>query len=273
MTVHFIGAGPGAPDLLTIRGQKIISQCPVCLYAGSLIPDEILAYCPSNATIINTALLDLDGIIEECRNATNAGHDVARLHSGDLSIWSAMGEQIRLLKQAKIDVSITPGVPSFAAAAASLGTELTLPGLVQSVVLTRTPGRASAMPDNESLENFAKTGATLAIHLSIHNLNYVTNTLIPFYGADCPVAIIYRASWPDQQIITGLLSTIQNEMSEKIERTAIILVGACLDDDGFENSRLYASDYDRRFRPNSNQANPKQETPKQEKPARKGTKT
>ena len=273
MTVHFIGAGPGAPDLLTIRGQKIISQCPVCLYAGSLIPDEILAYCPSNATIINTALLDLDGIIEECRNATNAGHDVARLHSGDLSIWSAMGEQIRLLKQAKIDVSITPGVPSFAAAAASLGTELTLPGLVQSVVLTRTPGRASAMPDNESLENFAKTGATLAIHLSIHNLNYVTNTLIPFYGADCPVAIIYRASWPDQHIITGLLSTIQNEMSEEIERTAIILVGACLDDDGFENSRLYASDYDRRFRPNSNQANPKQETPEQEKPARKGTKT
>ena len=278
MTVHFIGAGPGAPDLLTIRGRKIISQCPVCLYAGSLIPDEILAYCPSNATIINTALLDLDGILEECRNATNAGHDVARLHSGDLSIWSAMGEQIRLLKQAKIDVSITPGVPSFAAAAASLETELTLPGLVQSVVLTRTPGRASAMPDNESLENFAKTGATLAIHLSIHNLNYVTNKLIPFYGADCPVAIIYRASWPDQHIIRGLLSTIQNEMSEEIERTAIILVGACLDDDGFENSRLYASDYDRRFRPNSNQAipkqeTPKQETPKQEKPARKGTKT
>ena len=253
MTVHFIGAGPGAPDLLTIRGQKIISKCPVCLYAGSLIPDEILAYCPSNATIINTAFLDLDGIIEECRNATNAGYDVARLHSGDLSIWSAMGEQIRRLKQDKIDVSITPGVPSFAAAAASLEAELTLPGLVQSVVLTRTQGRASHMPDNESLENFAKTGATLAIHLSIHNLDYITKTLIPFYGADCPVAIIYRASWPDQQIITGVLCTIQNEMSDEIERTAVILVGPCVGDNKFKNSRLYASDYVRRFRPKADQ--------------------
>ena len=251
MTVHFIGAGPGAPDLLTIRGQKIISKCTVCLYAGSLIPDEILDFCPSNATIINTAYLNLDEIIEECKKATNAGHDVARLHSGDLSIWSAMGEQIRRLKEAKIKVSVTPGVPSFASAAASLQTELTLPGLTQSVVLTRTQGRASAMPDNESLENFAKTGATLAIHLSIHNLNYITKTLIPFYGADCPVAIIYRTSWPDQQIVTGVLSTILNEMSEEIERTAIIFVGSSLTKSGFNASRLYASDYFRRFRPNA----------------------
>lgn len=253
MTVHFIGAGPGASDLLTIRGQKIISKCPVCLYAGSLIPDDILDLCPSNANIINTAYLNLDEIIEECENATKTGLDVARLHSGDLSIWSAMGEQIRRLKEAKIDVSITPGVPSFAAAAASIETELTLPGLAQSVVLTRTQGRASAMPDDESLENFAKTGATLAIHLSIHNLNFVTKTLIPFYGADCPVAIIYRASWPDQQIVTGKLSTIQNEMSEEIGRSAIIFVGNCLTGSGFDNSRLYASDYVRRFRPNTTQ--------------------
>ncbi len=251
MTVHFIGAGPGAPDLLTLRGQKIISKCLVCLYAGSLIPDEILDFCPGNATVINTALLNLDEIIEECTKATNAGHDVARLHSGDLSIWSAMGEQIRRLKEAKIDVSITPGVPSFAAAAASLQRELTLPGLSQSVVLTRTQGRASAMPDTESLENFAKTGATLAIHLSIHNLNYITKTLMPFYGADCPVAIIYRTSWPDQQIVTGLLSTIMDEMPQEIERTAIIFVGGSLNSSEFNNSRLYASDYVRRFRPNA----------------------
>ena len=157
MTIHFIGAGPGAADLLTIRGQKIISKCPICLYAGSLIPKEILSYCPDDATIIDTAPLDLDIIIKKCVDASNAGLDVARLHSGDLSIWSAMGEQIRRLKKAKIDVSITPGVPSFAAAAAALEKELTLPGLTQSVVLTRTQGHASLMPDNESLENFAKT--------------------------------------------------------------------------------------------------------------------
>lgn len=251
MTVHFIGAGPGAPDLLTIRGKEIISSCPVCLYAGSLVPEEILSYCPDGAHIINTAMLDLDGIIEECVAATKAGHDVARLHSGDLSVWSAMGEQIRRLKEAKIEVSVTPGVPSFAAAAAALNAELTLPGLAQSVVLTRTPGRASAMPDAENLANFAKTGATLAIHLSIHNLSYVTETLIPFYGADCPAAIIYRASWPDQQIIRGMLSTIHLGLTEEIERTALIMVGPVLAGDDFDESCLYASDYDRRFRPQS----------------------
>ena len=253
MTVHFIGAGPGAPDLLTIRGRQIISKCQVCLYAGSLIPEEILAYCPSNATIINTALLDLDRIIEKCKIATDTGHDVARLHSGDPSIWSAMGEQIRRLKEAKIDVSITPGVPSFAAASASLGTELTLPGLVQSVVLTRTQGRASAMPDNESLASLAETRATLVIHLSIHNLNYITKTLIPIYGADCPVAVVYRASWPDQQIIKGLLCTIENKVPKEMERTAIIFIGNCIDSNEFSNSRLYASDYARRFRPKAAQ--------------------
>ena len=253
MTVHFIGAGPGAADLITIRGQKIISECPICLYAGSLIPEEILAFCPSNATIINTALLDLDSIIDECVKASNAGLDVARLHSGDLSIWSAMGEQIRKLKEANIDISVTPGVPSFAAAAASIDKELTLPGLAQSVVLTRTQGRASAMPDDESLENFARTGSTLAIHLSIHNLGYIVDKLIPFYGAKCPIVVIFRASWPDQQIIKGELYTIENRMPKEIERTAIIFVGSCLDNGQFNNSRLYATDYSRRFRPGTAQ--------------------
>lgn len=251
MTVHFIGAGPGAADLLTIRGKSIIENAPVCLYAGSLVPTEILSYCPKDARIINTALLDLDGIIEECQKADDEGLDVARIHSGDLSIWSAMGEQIRRLRQANINVSITPGVPSFAAAAAALGTELTLPGLAQSVVLTRTPGRASTMPENETLENFAKTGATLAIHLSIHNISYVIDELSPHYGADCPAAIIYRASWPDQQIIRGMLSTIHLGLTEEIERTALILVGPALAGEGFDESCLYAPDYDRRFRPQS----------------------
>lgn len=251
MTVHFIGAGPGAADLLTLRGQTIIAASPVCLYAGSLVPTEILDHCPEGARIINTAPLDLEAIILECRKATDAGEDVARLHSGDLSVWSAMGEQLRRLRAENIPVSITPGVPSFAAAAAALGTELTLPGVAQSVVLTRTSGRASAMPERETLENFGRTGATLAIHLSIHNLEHVVQTLSPIYGADCPAAIIYRASWPDQQIIRGLLSTIQSGVSADIERTALILVGPALGSQDFDESCLYAPDYDRRFRAQS----------------------
>ena len=188
MTVHFIGAGPGAADLLTLRGRDIIASCPVCLYAGSLVPQEILSHCPEGARIVNTAPLDLDAIIAEIKTAHDDGQDVARLHSGDLSVWSAMGEQLRRLRAEGIPVSVTPGVPSFAAAAAAIGAELTLPGLAQSVVLTRTPGRASAMPTGESLANFAATGATLAIHLSIHNLAQVVADLTQPYGADCPVA-------------------------------------------------------------------------------------
>lgn len=249
MTVHFIGAGPGAPDLLTIRGQNIIRSCPVCLYAGSLVPREILDFCPVGARIINTAPLDLDAIIAECKAAGEAGLDVARLHSGDLSVWSAMGEQIQRLKAAGIAVSVTPGVPSFAAAAAALEAELTLPGVAQSVVLTRTTGRASAMPETETLENFARTGATLAIHLSIHNLSHVIDSLVPFYGSDCPVAIVYRATWPEQQIRRGTLETIASQMSEEIDRTALILVGPALGDTAFDESRLYAADYSRRYRP------------------------
>ena len=249
MTVHFVGAGPGAPDLLTLRGRDIIASCPVCLYAGSLVPKAILAHCPEGADIVNTAGMDLDAIVRACKTATQAGKDVVRLHSGDLSVWSAMGEQLRRLRAEGIDVSVTPGVPSFAAAAAALGTELTLPGLAQSVVLTRTPGRASKMPQGESLTNFAATGATLAIHLSIQNLDTVVADLTPAYGADCPVAVVYRASWPDQQILRGTLADIADVVTENIARTALILVGPAIGGEGFDESCLYATDYDRRYRP------------------------
>ena len=251
MTVHFIGAGPGAADLLTLRGRDIIAACPVCLYAGSLVPEEILGHCPEGAKIVNTAPMDLDQIMTEIANAHEAGHDVARLHSGDLSVWSAMGEQIRRLKEMGIPVSVTPGVPSFAAAAAALGTELTLPGLAQSVVLTRTPGRASSMPEGETLKNFARTGATLAIHLSIGNVDKVISDLTPAYGPDCPVAVVYRASWPDERIIRATLSTLKEALDESISRTALILVGPALAGEGFDESCLYSKDYDRRYRPRS----------------------
>ena len=249
MTVHFIGAGPGAPDLLTLRGRDIIAASPVCLYAGSLVPEAVLGHCPEGAKIINTAPMDLDAIIAECEAAHRAGQDVARLHSGDLSVWSAMGEQIRRLEAAGIPYTVTPGVPSFAAAAATLGTELTLPGVAQSVVLTRTPGRASSMPDGETLANFGRTGATLALHLSIGNLERSVNELIPHYGADCPVAVVYRASWPDEKIIRATLGTVAENIDASISRTALILVGRALAQEGFAESRLYAADYDRRYRP------------------------
>ena len=249
MTVHFIGAGPGAPDLLTLRGRDLIASCPVCLYAGSLVPKEILAHCPPAARIVNTAPLSLDEIIAEIAAAHAQGQDVARLHSGDLSVWSAMGEQLRRLRALDIPYSITPGVPSFAAAAAALEAELTLPGVAQSVVLTRTSGRASAMPEGEKLAAFAATGATLAIHLSVHVLDKVIAELLPHYGEDCPVAIVWRASWPDQRIIRATLGTLKAELGSELERTAIILVGRTLDAADFAESRLYAADYDRRYRP------------------------
>lgn len=251
MSVHFIGAGPGAPDLLTLRGRDIIASCPVCLYAGSLVPEAILDHCPEGARIVNTAPMNLDQIMDEIKAAHEAGHDVARLHSGDLSVWSAMGEQMRRLREMGIPVSVTPGVPSFAAAAASLGAELTLPGLAQSVVLTRTPGRASSMPEGETLANFAATGATLAIHLSIQNIDRVIADLTPAYGADCPVAVVFRASWPDERIIRGTLSDIAGKLDDGITRTALILVGPALAGEGFDESCLYAVDYDRRYRPRS----------------------
>jgi precorrin-4/cobalt-precorrin-4 C11-methyltransferase len=249
MTVHFVGAGPGAADLITLRGRDILARCPVCLHAGSLVSPELLAHCPPGVRIVDTAAMDLDHIIAECVAAHEAGLDVARLHSGDLSIWSAMGEQIRRLEALAIPYTITPGVPAFAAAAAALGRELTLPGLAQSVVLTRTSGRASAMPEREKLAAFAATGATLAIHLSIHVLEKVVDELISDYGADCPVAVVYRASWPDERIVRGALSDISAKVQgAPMERTALILVGPALAAADFIESALYNPDYVRRFR-------------------------
>jgi precorrin-4/cobalt-precorrin-4 C11-methyltransferase len=249
VTVHFIGAGPGAADLLTLRGRDLIATSPVCLYAGSLVPEGVLAHCPPGARIVNTAPMSLDEIIVEIAAAHAEGKDVARLHSGDLSIWSAMGEQLRRLRALGIPITVTPGVPSFSAAAAALGAELTLPGLAQSVVLTRTPGRASAMPEGEKLAAFAATGAVLAIHLSIHLLDRVIAELTPHYGADCPVAIVWRASWPDQRVVRATLATLDAAAGAEFERTALILVGRTLGSEEFSESRLYAADYDRRYRP------------------------
>lgn len=248
MTVHFIGAGPGAPDLLTLRGRDLIAASPVCLYAGSLIPEAILAHCPPGARIVNTAPLDLDQIIAEIATAHAAGLDVARLHSGDLSVWSAMGEQLRRLRALDIPYDVTPGVPSFAASAATLGCELTLPGVAQSVILTRTSGRASAMPHVETLAAFAATGATLAIHLSIHKLQETAAELAQYYGSDCPVAVVWRASWPDERVVRATLADIATAVGDTMERTALILVGQALGAGDFDESCLYSTDYDRRFR-------------------------
>jgi precorrin-4/cobalt-precorrin-4 C11-methyltransferase len=249
MTVHFIGAGPGAPDLITVRGRDLVQRCPVCLYAGSLVPKEIVALAPPDARVIDSAPLSLDEIEAELVAAHARGLDVARLHSGDLSLWSALGEQLRRLRRLGIPYSITPGVPAFAACAAALERELTLPEVAQSVVLTRTSGRASAMPATETLEAFAATGATLVVHLSIHTLDAVIERLLPHYGPDCPVAIVYRASWPDQRLLRGTLGTIGPLARETpIERTATILVGPALGEPDFRESALYDPGYQRRFR-------------------------
>ena len=250
MTVHFIGAGPGAADLITVRGRDRIAACPVCLYAGSLVAPEILSWCPPGARIVDTAPLDLDAIVAEIRTAHAAGQDVARLHSGDLSIWSAVGEQMRRLDAAGIAYTVTPGVPAFSAAAALLRRELTLPEVAQSVVLTRTSGRASSMPPRETLAAFAATGATLAIHLSIHVIDKVVAELTPAYGADCAVAVVFRASWPDERVLTGTLGDIAAQVAAAgLERTALILVGSALAAGDFRESALYSRGYDRRFRP------------------------
>src|SRR5580704_4683524 len=203
MTVHFIGAGPGAADLITVRGRDLLARCPVCLYAGSIVPPELLALCPSGARTVDTAPLSLDEIEAEYVRADAAGQDVARLHSGDLSIYSALAEQLRRLERHGIPYTLTPGVPAFAAAAAALGTELTVPEVAQSVVLTRMPGRASAMPRGEQLAAFAVTGATLAIHLAIPMIEKIVAELTPFYGADCPAAVVVRASWPQEIVLRG----------------------------------------------------------------------
>jgi precorrin-4/cobalt-precorrin-4 C11-methyltransferase len=249
MTIHFIGAGPGAADLITVRGRDLLARCPVCLYAGSVVPPELLKHCPSGARIIDTAPLTLDQIEAEFVTAHSAGQDVARLHSGDLSIYSAVAEQTRRLERLGIPYSLTPGVPAFSAAAALLGRELTVPGVAQSVVLTRMSGRASAMPAGEKLASFAATGSTLAIHLAIHVIGAVVAELLPYYGADCPVALVMRASWPDERVLRGTLGDIEAQLAaEPMERTALILVGQALAPADFIESSLYSTEYRRRFR-------------------------
>jgi precorrin-4/cobalt-precorrin-4 C11-methyltransferase len=249
MTVHFIGAGPGAADLITLRGRDLLARCPVCLYAGSIVPPELLAHCPPGARLIDTAPMTLDEIEREYAAAHAAEQDVARLHSGDLSIYSAVAEQIRRLERLGIPYTLTPGVPAFAAAAAALGRELTVPEVAQSVVLTRLSGRASAMPPGETLSAFGATGATLAVHLAIHALDRIVGELTPLYGADCPVAVVVRASWPDERILRGTLDTIAAQVAaEPIERTALVFVGRALGAEGFRDSALYDPDYRRRFR-------------------------
>jgi precorrin-4/cobalt-precorrin-4 C11-methyltransferase len=244
MTVHFIGAGPGAPDLITVRGLNLIRRCPLVLYAGSLVPAEVVAEAPEGARVIDTAPLDLDQIMALIEAAEARGEDTARVHSGDPSLYGAIAEQIRRLETSGIAWTITPGVPAFAAAAAALGTELTLPGVVQTVVLTRTAVRASAMPEGEDLAAYAGSGATLAVHLSINNLARITRELTPILGAEAPVAVVYRVSWPDERIIRGTLATIRAKVKAAgITRTALVLIGPALGAVDFEESRLYAPDH------------------------------
>ena len=249
MTVHFIGAGPGAADLITVRGRELIARCPVCLYAGSIVPRELLNFCPKNARIIDTAPLTLDEIEAEFVAADGAGHDVARLHSGDLSIFSALAEQLRRLDRRNIAYTLTPGVPAFAAAAAALQCELTVPEVAQSVVLTRVGGRASKMPDRERLAAFAATGATLVVHLAVHAIDQIVAELTPFYGADCPAAVVAEASSAAERVLSGTLADIAAAVAAaRIERTALILVGPALAARDFRDSALYDAGYRRRFR-------------------------
>ena len=249
MTVHFIGAGPGAADLITVRGRDLIARCPVCLYAGSIIPRDLLRHCPPGARIVDTAPLSLDEIEAEFVSAHAAGQDVARLQSGDLSIYSALAEQLRRLDRHGIPYTLTPGVPAFAAAAAALQCELTVPEVAQSVVLTRIGGRASRMPEKEQLATFAESGATLVLHLAIHAVEKVAVELTPFYGATCPAAVVVQASTPEQRILRGTLADIAAKVAAaRIARTALIMVGPALAAENFRDSALYDPDYRRRFR-------------------------
>jgi precorrin-4/cobalt-precorrin-4 C11-methyltransferase len=252
MTVHFVGAGPGAPDLITVRGLAIIRRCPVVLYAGSLVPREVVAEAPAGARVIDTAPMHLDEIVAQMAAAHEAGNDVARVHSGDPSLYGAIGEQMRRLEKLGIPYDVTPGVPAFAAAAAALRTELTLPGVSQTVVLTRTATRSSPMPDGEDLATLGASGATLAVHLSVTNLTKVIRALTPYYGGDCPVVVAYRVGWPDEQFIRGTLADIRDKVKAAgITRTALILVGRVLATEDFADSRLYAADHHHVLRPKS----------------------
>ena len=254
MTVHFIGAGPGAADLITVRGRDLIRRAPVVLYAGSLVPPEIVAEAgaeaPEGARVIDTAPMTLDEIIAEMKSAIEAGDDVARVHSGDPALYGAIAEQMRKLDGLGIAYDVTPGVPSYAAAAAAIGCELTLPDVCQTIVLTRTSVRSSGMPAGEDLGTLGQSGATMAIHLSVNNLAWVVRELTPHYGADCPVVVAYRVSWPDEKIIRGTLGDIRDRVKAAgISRTALILVGRVLGARDFDDSRLYAADHHHVLRP------------------------
>jgi precorrin-4/cobalt-precorrin-4 C11-methyltransferase len=246
MTVHFIGAGPGAPDLLTLRAAKLIAAAPVVLYAGALVPPEVLAHAPADAKVVDTQHLDLDAIVAEYEAAHAAGHDVARLHSGDLSIYSAAAEQMRRLDDLGIPYDVTPGVPAFAAAAAALGCELTVPEIAQTVILTRYGKLASKIPAGEDLASLAAHGTTLVVHLGTQAIGEIAQTLEPHYGADCPAAVVARASWPDEVVLRGTVGTIAQLVTDAgVKRTATILVGPALAARGFRDSHLYSKARDR----------------------------
>jgi precorrin-4/cobalt-precorrin-4 C11-methyltransferase len=249
VTVHFIGAGPGAADLITVRGRDLLARCPICLYAGSIVPRELLSHCPQGARIVDTAPLSLDEIEAEFVTAHAAARDVARLQSGDLSIYSALAEQLRRLDRRGIPYTLTPGVPAFAAAAAALQCELTVPEVAQSVVLTRIGGRASRMPEKETLATFAASGATLVLHLAIQAIEKIAVDLTPFYGASCPAAVVAQASTSEQRILRGTLADIAAKVAAaRIERMALIMVGPAIAAENFRDSALYDPDYRRRFR-------------------------
>jgi len=242
VTVHFIGAGPGAADLITVRGRRLIESSPVCLYAGSLVPAELLEACPPGARLVDTAGLDLDEILAELTAAHAAGLDVARLHSGDPSVFSAIAEQMRRLDAAGIPYDVTPGVPAFAAAAASLARELTVPGVAQTVILTRTAERATAMPDGEDLATLSASRSTMVLHLAVQRIEAVVAELLPSYGPDCPVAVVARASRADEEIVRGTLADIAATVKEAgIRRTAVIVVGPALTAAQFPDSHLYST--------------------------------
>lgn len=243
MTVYFVGAGPGAPDLITLRGQRLLASASVVLYAGSLVPSELLAECRSGARLVDTQSLDLPAIVAEYVAAHEAGHDVVRLHSGDVSIYSAVAEQVRRLEALGIDYAMVPGVPAFAAAAAALGRELTVPTVNQSVVLTRLAREASAMPPRETLANLGRAGALIVLHLATHLVDEVVEELLPNYGPDCPAAVVAFASQPEEVVLRGTLSTIAEQVrAVGLRRTAVILVGASLAAEGFRDSHLYSCD-------------------------------
>lgn len=240
MTVHFIGAGPGDPELLTLKAQRLIASCPVCLYAGSLVPEAVVAGAPEGARVIDTAPLALDEIVAEIEAAHARGEDVARVHSGDPSLYGAIAEQVRRLRALGIPYDITPGVPAYCAAAAGMGQELTVPEVAQSVILTRTSMKSTGMPEGEDLATLGASGATLAIHLSIRNLLEIERQLAPIYGADCPVIVAYRVGWPDEMYVRGTLSDIRGKVrAQKLTRTALVFVGRVFEDHDFPDSALY----------------------------------